>query len=247
MSHQIFISYAGYDMDLIGNFQDRLKGYGVSAWVYSVDKTLSEETWKEIEAKIQLSSVMIFAVSAYTENAEGQKRELEIALNKFENFDISTRFFPLALRDTPFSIFPDKLRNINGERLDAHNVKTAAFKIASSFFPDLFENQRAKEWNIPVPGEWLEICGMHEIIEAYFEIGDILYFKTISPMGLFECFAPKINDLFWIAPEYVRPAIVTDAIKEAERNMPFIYTTLGQIQIERYGWDAWHSEQLQKA
>ena len=58
-------------MDLIENFQDRLKGYGVTAWVYAVDKTLSEEIWNEIESQIQSSNVMIFAVSAYTENAEG--------------------------------------------------------------------------------------------------------------------------------------------------------------------------------
>jgi len=229
-------------MDLIENFQDRLKGYGVTAWVYAVDKTLSEEIWNEIESQIQSSNVMIFAVSAYTENAEGQKRELEIALEKFEELDIINRVFPLALRDTPWSVFPEKLRHINGERLDAYNVKTISFNIASRLFPQLFEEHRAKEWKFPVPGEWLEICGMHEIIEEYFEIGDVLYFKSISPMGLFECFAPKINELFWIAPEYVRPAIVTERIEEIEKNMPYIYTTLGQIEIERHGWDGYHSK-----
>ena len=84
---------------------------------------------------------------------------------------------------------------------------------------------------------------MHENIEEFFELGDVLYFKSISPMGLFECYAPKIEGLFWIAPEYVKPAIVTDAIKETERNMPTIYTTFGQNQIEAYGWDVWRSKQ----
>lgn len=242
MDYQIFISYAGPDMGLIENFQDRLKDFGVTAWVYSVDKSLSNNTWKEIETRIQSSSVMIFAVSAYTEDAEGQKMEMEMALKKFDDFQVNCKFFPLALRNTPFPIFPEKLRYINGERLDAHNVKTVAFNIANRFFPQLFEQQRDKQWKIPIPGEWLEICKMHEIIEEYFEIGDKLYFRSISPMGLLECFAPKIDDLFWIAPEYVKPAKITDEDKELEKNIPFIYTTMGQFQIESCGWDVWKNK-----
>lgn len=242
MDYQIFISYAGPDTDLVENFRDHLKQLGVTAWVYSVDKTLSEGTWAEIDKRIRSSSILIFAVSAHTKNAEGQKRELTILLGNIEKRASNSRFFPLALRDTPFPLFPEKLRHVNGERLDAHNVKTVAFNIARQFFPQLFENQRAEKWKTPVPGEWLEICGMHEIIEEYFELGDKLYFRAVSPMGLFECFAPKINSLFWVAPEYVKPALLTDEDKEVRQAIPDIYTVKGQLEIERLGWDVWHKQ-----
>ena len=78
MNYEIFISYAGPDMDIIENFQDRLKGFGVTSWVYSIDATLSEDAWVEIEKQIHSCAVMIFAVSSYTDSAEGQKKELEI-------------------------------------------------------------------------------------------------------------------------------------------------------------------------
>ena len=41
------------------------------------------------------------------------------------------------------------------------------------------------------------------MIEEYFDIGDKLYFRAVSPIGLFKCYAPKLNKLFWIAPQNV--------------------------------------------
>jgi len=244
MDYQIFISFAGPDMDLIENFRDYLmECFGIPAWVYSVDKSLSEEIWREIESRIQSSSIMIFAVSGYTDNSEGQKKELELAFDKIEKTQGDFQCFPLALRDTPFRLFPQKLRHINGKRLNASNVKSVAFDIASQFFPQLFEAQRTEKWKIPVPGEWLEICGMDEFIEEYFALGDKLYFRRVSQMGLFECFAPKINSLFWVDSRNLKPALLTDEDKDMERNIPYIYTVMGQIQIEKLGWDAWHKQQ----
>ena len=33
---------------------------------------------------------------------------------------------------------------------------------------------------------------------------DLLYFRRLSPLGLFECYSPKLGDLFWILPENVQ-------------------------------------------
>ena len=48
--HQIFLSYAALDQDLVENFADRLLQNGVRAWVYSIDKTFSAATWSEIDS-----------------------------------------------------------------------------------------------------------------------------------------------------------------------------------------------------
>ena len=87
MEYHIFISYADPDTDLIENFKDHLKNNGIEAWVYSLDKTLAEDVWDEICKKMHSSRVIIFAISKYTTNAEGQKKEIEIALNKVRQID----------------------------------------------------------------------------------------------------------------------------------------------------------------
>ncbi len=62
---------------------------------------------------------------------------------------------------------------------------------------------------------------MDEIIEQYFDFGDLLYFRRISPLGLFECYSPKINDLFWIYPPNVCLSDIVDEDGTFEReNVP---------------------------
>src|ERR1035438_8176718 len=85
MDHSIFISYADEDSDIIENLRDHLRTFGVNAWVYSLDRALAEDTWPEIEAHIHASSMMLFAVSRYSPYAQGQTRELKIALDKIRN------------------------------------------------------------------------------------------------------------------------------------------------------------------
>ncbi len=95
IEYHIFISYATPDTDLIENFKDHLKNNGIEAWVYSLDKTLAEDTWDEICEKMHSSRVIIFAISEYTVNAEGQKREIEIALNKVKQINEDKKKFQL--------------------------------------------------------------------------------------------------------------------------------------------------------
>ena len=58
----IFLSYPAPDQDLVENFADHLCQIGVKAWVYSIDKTLSSETWPEIETHIDEAELFAFAV-----------------------------------------------------------------------------------------------------------------------------------------------------------------------------------------
>ena len=237
MEYHIFISYATPDTDLIENFKDHLKNNGIEAWVYSLDKTLAEDFWDEICEKMHSSRVIIFAISEYTASAKGQKKEIEIALNKVRHIDEDKKIFPIALRDTPFSIFPDELSHKNGVRLDAYNVRTVSSNLAKTFFPELVEGYASKEWHYPLPGQWLEVSDMDEGLEDYFDIGDKLYFRSISPLGLFECYAPKIKGLFWIHPDCVKPSISKEEDKLLEANIPREYTVSGMVNILRMGWD----------
>jgi len=238
MEYHVFISYAQEDNELIENFRGRLKECGVNAWVYSIDRTLADDTWEEIKTRIQMSRVVIFAISSYTADAQGQKRELEIAFNKIQQTRLETRIFPLALRNTSFSAFPEKLQRINGYRLDAFDVMTIARKISMKFFPELFREQLESEWRYPVPGQWVEVCELDGLIEEYFDIGDQLYFRRISPLGLFECYSPKIKELFWIGSEWVKPSLATgESETEREKQVPYVYQISGMIEIEQLGYD----------
>jgi hypothetical protein len=57
-------------------------------------------------------------------------------------------------------------------------------------------------------------------------------------MGLFECYAPKIQGLFWIAPENVQSSINDENVKKLEESIPTIYTVNGMADIQMLGWHA---------
>ena len=202
--HQIFLSYADPDQDLVENFADRLLQNGIKAWVYSIDKTLSEEIWSEIETRIDEAEIFVFAASFDSCGAHGQRREFEMAVEKVQHQGGELQLLPIVLRDFPFSELPTSLQRINGFRLDAFNVKSTAQHLARAFFPDLFDNARNEPWKCPRPGQWLEVCKINQGIEGYLEQGNLLYFRRLSPLGLFECYSPDLNGLFWISPENVR-------------------------------------------
>ena len=104
----------------------------------------------------------------------------------------------------PFSELPPVLRQVNGFRLDAHTVASTAHKVARTFFPGLFDDASDRAWHCPKPGQWLEVRHVEPGIERHLARKDLLYFRRLSPMGLFECYSPKLNERFWILPENVR-------------------------------------------
>lgn len=243
MKYNIFISYANNDTDIVENLRGQFNDMGVKAWVYSRDRTLGEEVWSEIEEKITKSDVVIFVVSDNTANANGQQKELELVLNKVEPIAGTSRIVPLFINGTNPSNYPEVLRSKNGDFLDGRTVKSVAWKIAKHAFPSLIKKKSEAPWNYPIPGKWLEVSNLDGIVEQYFNIGDKLYFRAISPMGLLECYAPKIEGLFWIAPENAQPSLEIDSDKELEDSVPQIFRVSGMVDIQMLGWNAWHARQ----
>lgn len=246
MKYNTFISYAGADTDIVENLRDHLGRCGVTAWVYSLDRTLAADAWAEIEARITESDLVIFVVSENTPHAEGQRRELKLALEKVVPVAGIEKIMPIVITGTDFSALPEELRNKNGLFLDGHTVKSVAWKVTNRAFPSLVETASVKPWKYPIPGEWLEVTDLDGIVEQYFDIGDKLYFRSLSPMGLLECYSPRIEGLFWIAPENVKASSDIEADKELEGHVPRIFRVTGMIEILQRGWEAWHASQKEK-
>ena len=236
MKHHVFISYPGPNEDIVENLAGRLRELGVAAWVYSTDKTLAEATWAEIEAKIHESEVFLFIASKSSRDAQGQHRELSLAFDKIQTVKADLRAFPVVLDDVGFRHLPDKLAAINGMRLDAFNVKSTAFAIAKTFFPELLAARQTQEWRCPRPGQWLEVCQVDPWIEEYFYLGDRVYFRRLSPLGLFECYSPSLGGLFWFAPQNLRMSDIVDEGSVLEREqVPRRYRYETSIEGERIG------------
>jgi hypothetical protein len=234
MEHNIFISYSNNDVAIVENLRSEFRNFGVNSWVYSKDRSIGKETWDEIENKIRNADIVIFIVSESTANSPGQERELELARK------LQGKILPIFLTEKIPSNCPDVLRNINGHILDAFCVKSVALEIVKCTFPSLIKNKSEGSWNYPIPGTWLEISHLDRVIEQYFDIGEKLYFRAISPMGLFECYAPKIKGLFWITPENVRPCLDTEKNNELEKSIPKIFTVMVMVDIQTRGWDSYH-------
>ncbi len=157
MHHNIFISYANPDIDIVENLSTELKTQGIKAWLHSLGRTLAKNAWNEITKMIKESTVIIFVVSKSTKYAEGQKKELDIALEKTLSVSDSTKIMPIFVDDTPTSDAPEELRRKIGIFLNARTVKSTVFKIATQLFPELNSNHLSKPWKYPRPGEWLKI------------------------------------------------------------------------------------------
>lgn len=80
------------------------------------------------------------------------------------------------------------------------------------------------------------------MVEEYFDVGDKLYFRMISPLGLFDCYAPNLGEQFWIAPENVRRMVNYEEAEEMRRSVPFIYQITGMVEIMRLGWEQWNKQ-----
>jgi len=236
--HQLFISYPDENEDIVRNLARHLREFGVKPWVYSIDKTLAADSWQEIERNIQGCQVLIFVASEYSCDATGQHRELKKAIDRVGNAKSKLHIFPIVLDDTKFSSLPEELRHVNGLRLHAHNVKPVALEIGRRFFPESVDAKRSEEWRYPRPGEWLVVCNIDQWIGEYFDLGDQVYFRRISPLGLLECYSPKLKELFWFAPENLR---ATDIVDEdgalEEEKVPPAYRYITSYEWESIGLD----------
>jgi hypothetical protein len=238
MKHNIFISYSNNDKDIVENLRGRFESFGINAWVYSQDCTLGEENWKEIEKKIVDADIIIFVVSITTDKAKGQRKELNLACKH------NKKIIPLFLNEAELSKCHKKLRDTKGLPLSIYNVESVAWKIGLKFFPSLVKKRFDDPWNYPRPGMWLQISHLDSSVEENgLKIGDKLYFHAISPMGLLECYAPKIKGLFWITPENVSRSLDIKNDIKLEKLIPKEFTVMGMTNIQALGWNCWHKSQ----
>lgn len=225
MKNKIFISYANNDQDLLNNLAGRLKELNIDVWIYSRNKTYGKNAWNEIKDKILISNIFIYAFSSNSVKAKGQKRELNIALKNSKNI------LPLSVNDELFHLLPLSIRFINGDKLDCYNVKEISQKIVNRYFSPKKIKKTAK-WYFPIPGDWLRVVNLNRYTESDLEIGDFLLFRKISPMGLFECYAPKLNGFYWIFHEDVVKHINVDDIKRLNSNVPNSFSTMKMLEID---------------
>ncbi len=119
-----------------------------------------------------------------------------------------------------------------------YTVKSVAMNFARSLFPELFEAEQEREWKCPRPGQWLEVSMIDAYIEEYFQLGDPVYFRRLSPLGLFECYAARINALFWFAPQNLRMTDTVDAEgARARGGVPRRFRYETSYECERLGYE----------
>ena len=242
--HDIFISYAKENTDIIENLRGQFRVYGIKAWVYSRDSVITEEVWREIESKILESGLFLYVASQFSSNAAGQQRELNFALDKRARFK-SRKIMALTLPGIDFNQLPEKLSKYTGRQLDINNIQSVAYNIATAIFPDIVKKSISEPWKYPVPGDWLKVSNIDEFIGNQVALGDKLYFRTLSPMGLFECYSPKLKGLFWIAPENVSISLDFEDDKQSELDIPKEYKVFTMFQMMLTGWDI-HMKNMNK-
>jgi hypothetical protein len=213
----IFISYPGEENDIVGSLRECLSDFDIKAWAYSYDKTIAKDMWEEINEKISLCKMVVFIVSEHSVHAKGQHKELIIAIELVKTTRPDLLILPVIVGDINFSDIPESISHINGLYLDAYNKKSTALEIAKHLLnkSNIFEENW--EWRYPFPCQWLEVCNLDRWTEEFFNLGDYVYFRRISPMGLFECYSPKTKQLFWFYSKNLRPAPFIDDDRSYER------------------------------
>ncbi len=221
--HSIFVSYPDPENDIVGSLRECLSDLGIRAWVYSHDKTIAKDAWDEINEKIMSCQMIVYVVSKLSITAKGQHRELNMAIELMAKTRPDLLTVPVLVGDNiSFSDIPDAIRNINGLYLDSFSKKTTALEIAKLLSPNIAgENW---EWQYPLPRQWLEVCNLDQWTEEFFDLGEHVYFRRLSPMGLFECYSPKLKGLFWFYSKNLRSAPFVDEDGAYEREkVPYEY------------------------
>lgn len=204
-----FISYAGPDRDLVLNLKTLLSDYGISAWVYERDKTLGDDAWVEIEDQLRASRVVFLLISEHSGEALGQQREFAMCLDRVRREKTTDFIVPLLRDGCRFADLPEQLRAISGEQIDCYNIRTVSQDIAHRFFPSVVGEKYEHGYVCPHPGQWLEIAKVDAHIEDKHSVGDLVYFRQLSPLGLFECYCLWVPEM--MAAEFRKVWRVTEA------------------------------------
>ena len=188
----IFISYPQSEYELATKLKSEFKALGVDSWVYSEDKKLAEDSWLDIEKTILESDQIVYIINESTPRNDGQIRELKL-IKKWNKPVI-----PGWVGDTKRSVLPE-LETINGERLgQGYAVRRFAWQLYTQLYPT-----PSMRWRTPKPGDFLRVIKLDGLELHKIKLNDLLYFRQISPMGLFECFHVEGDSLFWVDPDNV--------------------------------------------
>jgi len=218
----IFISYPQSEFELASRVRSELKQLGVDSWIYSEDKKLSEDSWLDIEKNLMESDHVIFIISEKTETSEGQIRELGL-IKKWKKPTT-----PVWVGDTPRSVFPE-FESISGERVGhGYLVRFFTWKLYNQLYP-----VPPSVWRTPKPGDFLRVIKLDGLEGQDINLDDLMYFRQLSPMGLFECFHVRRSDLFWIIPDNVEFAGY--GFEEPEVPKKYRYESLIEAQVIWWG------------
>lgn len=116
--HDIFISYAKEDTDIVENLRGQFRIYGIKAWVYSKDSIITEEVWHEIESKIIESGLFLYIASKFSNNAAGQQNvsiSLDFESDKQLELDIPKEYKVFTMFQMMLTGWDIYMKNIDGE------------------------------------------------------------------------------------------------------------------------------------
>lgn len=242
----VFISYAGDDEDSAAGLRDSLRMlYGIEAWVYSYDAVVAQDSWDQIESSLRESAVVVFLASRFTRDSQGQHRELQMALHRMSLAGTPAPLFaiiilevepPYCFEDVVYSELPPELRRRHGLTISRGDRHLAAYSVAAEFFPGHVAVETPPPWLFPCPGEWLRVSVLDVALAERFRVGDYVYFRRLSPMGLFDCYCPQTGDLFWFYPHNLSRVSPRPASAEMPQ-VPTIYSIDGIREAESRGYD----------
>ena len=231
----IFISYAEPDKEVAENLHSRFNEYYVKTWAYCRDKIPGVVTWNGIEEGLKSAKLILWLCSHNSKKSQGQLKELDIW--NAANSKQKPTLIPVLLEKTVKEDLPKVIRCLNYEKLEMYNFGSFALRITKKFFSGKAEKFVSNSWFYPRPSDWLEIIDFYGDMERHFELGDQVYFRKISPVGLFECYSPKLKELYWLPSDTVKIVNLSDEERDSkESEIRQEFSILAMIDAEATGF-----------
>lgn len=99
MAHDVFISYAGEDIDVADRLCRALEAEGIRCWMAPRDATLGRDYEKSIMDAIKVSPFLVLVFSRHSNASPHVEREIRKAFKD----DSSTEVFPFRLENIPYN------------------------------------------------------------------------------------------------------------------------------------------------
>lgn len=199
--NRAFLGYSDRDLQIASAIRTQLGQLGVHTWMYEYDKLLGDDVWEDIERNLRSSRVVLFLITDNTKAAKGQHREFQLfALAKKTHPDLVQLPLFVTCDESRIPLTCEELQKTNGIKVFPGQYASTAWQIAKAHFPGCLESRNVP-WLFPRPGQWLRVT---ELPPDWDRIGvhlnDHVYFRRISPAGLFECYIPRTQETGWFVP-----------------------------------------------